>query len=72
MQFTYPYLSLPIQLFPDLSACARIAIVCTFAIPDFKQGNTMPNSTTADNFKIEAEAESILDLSETSPFGDFG
>ena len=35
-------------------------------------GNTMPNSTTADNFKIEAEAESILDLSETSPFGDFG
>ena len=35
-------------------------------------GNTMPNSITADNFKIEDEAASILDLSETSPFGDFG
>jgi hypothetical protein len=32
----------------------------------------MPSGTTADNFKIEEEAASILDLSETSPFGDFG
>ena len=35
-------------------------------------GNTMPSGTTADNLIIENEAEAILDLSETSPFGDFG
>jgi hypothetical protein len=35
-------------------------------------GNTMPSGIMADNVKIEAEAASILDLSETSPFGDFG
>ena len=35
-------------------------------------GNTMPSSIIADNVIIENEAASILDLSETSPFGDFG
>ena len=35
-------------------------------------GNTMPSSITSDNTIIEAEANAILDLSEDSPFGEFG
>jgi len=34
-------------------------------------GNTMPSSNTADNQKIEDEAAGYLDLSDTSPFGDY-
>tara|TARA_Y100000996_G_scaffold151836_2_gene117011 strand:+ start:1403 stop:2104 length:702 start_codon:yes stop_codon:yes gene_type:complete len=35
-------------------------------------GNTMPSDVTADNTLIETEANQVLDLSEDSPFGDFG
>lgn len=34
-------------------------------------GNTMPSSTKADNQSIETEAETYLDTTEISPFGDF-
>ena len=34
-------------------------------------GNTMPDTSMADNQTIEDDGVGVLDLSETSPFGDF-
>lgn len=39
--------------------------------PYVHTGNTMPDSSIADNTTIETEGVTILDLSDESPFGDY-